>query len=56
MVKCKNPDCKNEVKYDRQNNKLHKVFCSNLCCREYYDKMTRIKRQEKKKNEPSEHT
>jgi hypothetical protein len=35
-MKCKNPECNNEVRFDRQNNQFRKVFCSNLCCKNFH--------------------
>ena len=40
-MKCKNPKCNNEVLFNRQNNQIRKVFCCNLCCKEYHTNQRR---------------
>ena len=52
-MKCKNPQCNNEVQFDKQNNQSRKVFCSNLCCKEFHtdQKNKRLKEENEEKEE-----
>lgn len=47
-MKCKNPNCNNEVKFDKQSNwNIRKVFCNNnSCCREFYANAKKVNKNE----------
>jgi len=48
-MKCKNPECNNEVKENEHSRRYGKVFCSNSCCREFYAKQHKEKRKPQNK-------